>query len=59
MKDLFFFSLSLPEPDILKQPKFTDNEVSITEDIAHERFFRQRNLKEYVAMDLLETQFSN
>ena len=48
--------LSIVEPDILKQSKFIDNEVSIIKDIALEKIFRQRNLKEYVAMDLLEKQ---
>ena len=50
--------LSLAEPDILKQSKFNDNKVSIIKDIAFEKVFRQRNLKEYFAMDLLENQFS-
>ena len=50
--------LSLVEPDILKQPKFTDNEVRILKDIALERMFRQRNLIEYFTMDLLEKEFS-
>ena len=51
--------LSLVELDILKQSKFTDNEVSIKKDIALEKIFRQRNLREYVAMDLLEKHSSN
>ena len=38
--------LSLVEPNILKQSKFTDNEVNIIKDIALEKIFRQRNLKE-------------
>ena len=46
--------LSLVEPDILKQSKFTDNEVSIIKDIALEKVFRQWNLKQYFALDLLE-----
>ena len=46
--------LSLVEPDILKQSKFTDNEVSIIKDTALEKIFRQLNLEEYFAMDLLE-----
>ena len=46
--------LSLVEPDILKQSKFTDNEVNIIKDIALEKIFRQSNLKEYYAMDLLK-----
>ena len=59
MKDLLFFLLNLVEPDILKQSKFIDNEVSIIKAIAPEKFSRQRNLKEYVAKDLSEKQFSN
>ena len=48
--------LSLVEPDILKQSKFTDHEVSIIKDIAPEKIFRQKNLKEIFALDLLEKQ---
>ena len=51
--------LSLVEPDILKQSNFTDYEVSIIKDIALEKIFRQKNLKEIFAMDLLEKQFSD
>ena len=51
--------LSLVEPDILKQSNFTDYEVSIIKDIALKKIFRQRNLKEVVALDLLEKQFSD
>ena len=51
--------LSLLEPDILKQSKFTDHEVSIIKDIALEKIFRQKNLKEIVALNLLEKQFSD
>ena len=51
--------LSIVEPDTLKQSKFADNEVSIIKDVALEKIFRQRNLKECVAMDLVEKQFSN
>ena len=51
--------LSLVEPDLLKQSKFTASEVSITKDIALEKFFRQRILKDNVAMVLLEKQFSH
>ena len=51
--------LSLVEPDILKQFKLTDNEVSLIKDIALGKTFRQQNLKEYVAMDLFEKQFSD
>ena len=48
--------LSLVEPDILKQSKFTDHEVSIIKDIALEKIFRQKNLKEIFVLDLLEKQ---
>ena len=51
--------LSLVELDRLKQSKFTDNEVSKRKDNALEKKFRQRNLKKYVPMDLLEKPFSN
>ena len=50
--------LSLVEPDILKQSKFTDHEVKIIKDIALEKIFRQKNLKEIFALELLEKQFS-
>ena len=51
--------LSLTEPDILKQSKFNDHEIEIIKNIALEKIFRQKNLKEIVALDLLEKQFSD
>ena len=51
--------LSLTDPDILRQTKFTDDEIEIIKNISLEKLHRQRNLKEIVAMDLLEKQFSN
>ena len=51
--------LSLVEPDILKQSKFTDHEIDIIKNNALEKLHRQRNLKEIVALDLLEKQFSD
>ena len=51
--------LSLVEPDILKQSKFNDHEIDIIKNIAVEKLHRQRNLKEIVALDLLEKQFSD
>ena len=51
--------LSLTDPDILKQSKFTDDEVNIIESLALEKLHRQRILKEHIAMDLLEKQFSD
>ena len=50
--------LSLTEPDILIQSKFTDNEIEIIKNIALEKIFRQKNL-EIVALDLLEKPFSD
>ena len=49
--------LSSVEPDILKQSKFNDHEINIIKNIALEKLHRQRNLKEIVALDLLEKQF--
>ena len=51
--------LSLVEPDILRQAKFADHEIDIIKNIALEKLHRQRNLKEVVALDLLEKQFSD
>ena len=51
--------LSLTDSDILKQSKFTDNEIEIIRSIALEKLHRQRILKEVAAMDLLEKQFSD
>ena len=51
--------LSLVEPDILKQSKFTDHDIEIIKNIALEKLHRQRNVKEIVALDLLEKQFSD
>ena len=46
--------LSLVEPNILHQSKFTDYEVEIFKNIALEKLHRQKNLKEIIALDLLE-----
>ena len=48
--------LTLASPDILKQSKFTDHEIDNIKNIALEKFHRQRNLKEIIALDLLEKQ---
>ena len=53
------FLLSLVDPDILRQRKFTDHEIDIIKNIALEKLYRQRNLKEYVAKDLLEKQIND
>ena len=46
--------LSLTDPDILKQSKFTDDEINIKKNLALEKLHRQRILKEYHAVSLLE-----
>ena len=51
--------LSLIEPDILNQSKFTDYEKEIIKNIALENLHRQKNLKEIVALDLLEKQIDD
>ena len=50
--------LSLTDPDIIKQSKFTDHEKEILNNLAFEKLHRQRILKEYVAASLLEKQIS-
>ena len=50
---------SLTDPDILKQSKFTDDEINIIKNLALDKLHRQRILKEHIAMDLLEKQFSD
>ena len=47
--------LSLTDPDILRQSKFTDQEISIIKDLALEKLQRQRILKQQVANALLES----
>ena len=51
--------LSLTDPDILRQSKFTDDEIEIIKNLSLEKLHRQRILKEVAAMDLLEKQFSD
>ena len=51
--------LSLVEPSILKQRKFTDHEIEIIKILALEKLHRQRVLKEHIAMDLLEKQIDD
>ena len=46
--------LSLTDPDILKQSKFTDDEIKIIKNLALEKLHRQRILKEYHAVSLFE-----
>ena len=51
--------LNLVEHSILKPAGFTDHEIEIIKIIALEKLHRHRNLKEIVALDLLEKQFSD
>ena len=51
--------LSLTDPEILKQSKFTNDEVNIINSLALGKLHRQRILKKHTAMDLLEKQFSD
>ena len=48
--------LSLTNPDILRQSKFTEYEIDIIKKLASGKLHRQRILKEHVAMSLLESQ---
>ena len=51
--------VSKTDPDLLKQSNFTVDEKNILKDFPLEKLYRQRILKEHVAIDLLEKQFSN
>ena len=51
--------LSLTDPDKLRQSKFTDHEIENVKNLALENLYRQRILKEHIATDMLEKQFSN
>ena len=51
--------LGLVERKILKQSKFTDHEIDNIKIFAPENLHRQRNLKEIVALDLLENQIDD
>ena len=46
--------LSLVEPSILQQSKLTDHEIEIIKNLALEKLHRQKVLKEYHAVSLLE-----
>ena len=46
--------VSLTDPDILKQSKFTDDELNIIKTFFLEKNHRQRISKEYHAVSLLE-----
>ena len=50
---LIFF-LSLTDPDILRHSKVTDDELNVIKTLALEKIYRQRILKEYFAVSILE-----
>ena len=51
--------LSLADSDILRQSKFTDHEIDIEKKYCFTKTHRQKNLKEIVALDLLEKQIDD
>ena len=54
MKEVLILLLSLTDPDILKQSKFTDDERNLLKNLALENLHHQKCLKEYFALQLLE-----
>ena len=46
--------LSISDPDIFRRSKFTEDEISIIRDLALEKIYRQKILKKYHAVSLLE-----
>ena len=51
--------LSLVETSILEQVKFTYHEIDNIKDVALQILHRQRNLKQIIALDLLEKQIGD
>ena len=51
--------LLLSKADILGKSRFSDHEIEIIKNIALEKLHRQRNLKEVIALEFLEKQFSD
>ena len=51
--------LSKVEPDILRQSNILDHEIGNIKNITLEKLHRQRNLREIIALELLEKQFSD
>ena len=50
----FLLLLSLTDSDMLKQSKFTDDEINIIKNPTLEKLHRQRILKDYHGVSLLE-----
>ena len=57
-RNLILF-LSLVEPEIKKQSKFTDHEINNIKILPLEKLHGQRLWKEQIALDLLDRQFSD
>ena len=51
---LLILLLSIVEPDILRQSTFLDHEIDIIKNIGLEKLHGQRNLKEIIALELLQ-----
>ena len=51
--------LSIVEPTVLQQAKFTNDEIDIIRNLALEKLHRQQIMKKYIATQLLEKHFSN
>ena len=47
-------SVSLTDPDIIKQSKFTDHEIKYIKTLVSERLHRHRLLRESFALQLLD-----
>ena len=45
---------SLRDPNIIKQSKLTDDEINIIKSLALEKLQRQKSLKEYFVLQILE-----
>ena len=52
------FLLSLTDPVIIEQSKFTDHEMDLLKHIAPEKLHRQRMLKKFTALQLVEEYFT-
>ena len=48
--------LSLTDPVILRQSKFSDHEIDIIKNLTLEKLYRRRIFKTYVVVSLLESQ---
>ena len=46
--------LSLTDPDISKQSKFTDHEIMIIKNTALAKLQREKKLKEYTAVSIID-----